>query len=163
MIPCITAVLTRLKTEWAAPLQPDAILAVCGEAGYTSWRERELTPVTTIQLFLLQILHGNTACSHVPHLSGRRFSASAYCQARATRPLHCFALLLERFGSAVHSSALDDGRWHGHRTFFIDGSGCSMPESPRPPEGVRPIDRAAAGVWLPLGAPAGALPCRHRG
>jgi len=27
---------------------------------------RVLTPVTTVQLFLLQILHGNTACSHLP-------------------------------------------------------------------------------------------------
>ena len=70
MIPCIAAVLTRFKTDWAAQLQPDAILAVCQEAGYTSWRDRVLTPVTTIQLFLLQMLHGNTACSHLPHLSG---------------------------------------------------------------------------------------------
>ena len=130
MIPCIAAVLTRFKTDWAAQLQPDAILAVCQEAGYTSWRDRVLTPVTTIQLFLLQILHGNTACSHLPHLSGLRFSASAYCQARAKLPLHFFALLLERFGSAVQSSALDEGRWHGHRTFFVDGSGCSMPDTP---------------------------------
>jgi hypothetical protein len=52
MIPCITAVLTRLKTEWAAQLQPDAILAVCREAGDTAWRDRVLTPVTTLQLFL---------------------------------------------------------------------------------------------------------------
>jgi hypothetical protein len=130
MIPCITAVLTRFKTDWAAQLQPDAILAVCQEAGYTSWRDRVLTPVTTIQLFLLQLLHGNTACSHLPHQSGLRFSASAYCQARAKLPLHFFALLLERFGSAVQASALDDGRWHGHRTFFVDGSGCSMPDTP---------------------------------
>ena len=130
MIPCITAVLTRLKTDWAAQLQPDAILAVCREAGYTSWRDRVLTPVTTLQLFLRQILHGHTACSHVPHLSGLRFSASAYCQARAKLPRHFFALLLERFGGAVQSSALDDGRWQGHRTFFVDGSGCSMPDTP---------------------------------
>jgi IS4 transposase len=66
----------------------------------------------------------------LPHLSGLRFSASAYCQARAKLPLHFFALLLERFGSAVQSSALDEGRWHGHRTFFVDGSGCSMPDTP---------------------------------
>jgi hypothetical protein len=123
-------VLTRLKTEWAAQLQSDAILAVCREAGYTSWRDRVLTPVTTLQLFLLQILHGHTACSPLPHLSGLRFSASAYCQARAKLPLHFFALLLERFGSAVQSSALDEGRWQGHRTFFVDGSGCSMPDTP---------------------------------
>jgi hypothetical protein len=93
MIPCITPVLTRLKTEWAAHLQPEAIMAVCQEAGYTSWRDRVLTPVTTIQLFLLQILHGNTACSHLPPLSGLRFSASASCQARSKLPLALFGLL----------------------------------------------------------------------
>jgi hypothetical protein len=51
MIPRITAVLTRVKTEWAAHLQSAAILAVCREAGSTSWRDRVLTPVTTRQLF----------------------------------------------------------------------------------------------------------------
>ena len=130
MVPNITAILQRLTGEWAALLQPDAILAVCGEVGYTGWRDRVLTPVTTMQLFLLQILHGNTACSHLPHLSGLRFSAAAYCQARARLPLRFFALLLERFSSAVQRSALDDGRWHGHRTFLVDGSGCSMPDTP---------------------------------
>jgi hypothetical protein len=130
MVPRITAVLTRLKTAWATQLQPDAILAACQEAGYTSWRDRVLTPVTTIQLFLLQILHGNTACSHLPHLSGIRFSASAYCQARARLPLRFFDRLLERFGRAVQHAALDEERWHGHRTFLVDGSGCSMPDTP---------------------------------
>ena len=130
MVPNITAILQRLTGEWAALLQPDAILAVCGEVDYTGWRDRVLTPVTTMQLFLLQILHGNTACSHLPHLSGLRFSAAAYCQARARLPLRFFALLLERFSSAVQRSALDDGRWQGHRTFLVDGSGCSMPDTP---------------------------------
>jgi hypothetical protein len=37
---------------------------------------------------------------------------------------------LERFGSAVQQSALDEGRWHGHRTFLVDGSGGSMPDTP---------------------------------
>jgi hypothetical protein len=52
MVPRITAVLTQFKTDWAAQLQPDAIKAACQEAGDTSWRDRVLTPVTTIQLFL---------------------------------------------------------------------------------------------------------------
>jgi IS4 transposase len=130
MVPSITTIFQRFTTEWATLLQPEAILAACGEVGYTGWRNRVLTPVTTVQLFLLQMLHGHTACSHLPHLSGLRFSAAAYCQARAKLPLHFFALLLERFGSAVQRSALDDGRWHGHRIFFVDGSGCSMPDTP---------------------------------
>jgi hypothetical protein len=130
MVASVTAVLKRLKTEWATQLQPEAILAACEEAGYSSWRDRVFTPVTTIQLFLLQMLHGNTACSHVPHLAGLRFSASAYCQARAKLPLDLFALLLTRLCAAVQPHVSEEGRWHGHRTFLVDGSGCSMPDTP---------------------------------
>jgi hypothetical protein len=130
MIPNLTTILQRFTGEWAMLLQPEAILTVCREIGYTTWRNRALTPVTTMQLFLLQVLHGNTACSHLPHLSGLRFTATAYCQARARLPLRFFALLLERFGRAVQRSALDDGRWYGHRTFLVDGSTCSMPDTP---------------------------------
>jgi hypothetical protein len=130
MVTSVTAVLKRLKTEWAAQLQPEAIIEACEEAGYTSWRDRELTPVTTIQLFLLQVLHGNTACSHLPHLSGLRFSASAYCQARTKLPLDLFALLLTRLCTSVQPHVSEEGCWHGHRTFLVDGSGCSMPDTP---------------------------------
>src|SRR2546430_17456969 len=83
-----------------------------------------------MQLLLLQMLQGNTACNHLPHLSGLRFSAAASGQARARLPRRFFALLLERFSSAVQRSALDDGRWQGHRTFLVDGSGGSMPDTP---------------------------------
>jgi hypothetical protein len=130
MVASVIAVLSRFKTEWATQLQPEAIIGACEEAGYTAWRDRVLTPVTTIQLFLLQILHGNTACSHLPHLSGLRFSAAAYCQARARLPLRLFDLLLERFGNALQPCLSNEGQWHGHRTFLVDGSGCSMPDTP---------------------------------
>jgi IS4 transposase len=130
MVPNITAILPRFTSEWAMLRQAEAILTVCREIGYTAWRDRLLTPVTTLQLFLLQILPGNTACSHLPHLSGLRCTAAAYCQARARLPLRFFDRLLERFSSAVQRAALDDGRWQGHRTFRVDGSGCAMPDTP---------------------------------
>jgi hypothetical protein len=59
-----------------------------------------------------------------------QFTAVAYYQARARLPLRCFDLLLERFGSAVQPCLSSEGRWHGHRTFLVDGSGCSMPDTP---------------------------------
>jgi hypothetical protein len=93
MVASVTAVLSRFKTAWAPQWQPAAIIGACEEAGYTSWRARVLTPVTTIQLFLLQMLHGNTACTHLPHRSGLRFSASAYGQARTKLPLDLFSRL----------------------------------------------------------------------
>ena len=130
MVPSVTTVLQRFKTDWAAQLHPNAIHAACQEVGYTSWRDRLLNPVTTVQLFLLQILHGNTACQHLPHLSGLRFSASAYCQARSKLPLPILAYLLERLGHSAQPALSEEGRWHGHRTFFVDGSGCSMPDTP---------------------------------
>ena len=98
MVPHITTILQCFTGQRAMLLQPEAIHAVCREIGHTAWRDRLLTPVTTMQLFLLQILHGNTACSHLPHLSGIRFTAAAYCQARARLPLRFFDFLLERCG-----------------------------------------------------------------
>jgi hypothetical protein len=130
MVPSVTTVLQRFKTEWAAQLQPAAISAACEAVGYTAWRDRLLHPVITVQLFLLQILHGNTACRHLPHLAGLYFSASAYCQARAKLPIHVLEHLLERLGQSAQSAVSEEGRWHGHRTFFVDGSGCSMPDTP---------------------------------
>jgi Transposase DDE domain len=153
MVPNMTTILQRLTGEWAALLQPEAILASCGEVGYTGWRDRVLTPVTTVHLFLLQILHGNTACSHLPHLSGLRFSAAAYCQARAKLPLRFFDHLLERFGRAVQHAALDDGRWQGHRTFLVDGSTCSMPDTPALQDGFgQPTEQRPVFV-RPFGSP----------
>jgi hypothetical protein len=130
MVSRMTTVLQRLKTDWAAQLQPKAIQAACESVGYTEWRDRLLSPVVTVQAFLLQILHGNTACRHLPHLSGLNFSASAYCQARMKLPLGVLEHLLERVGQSAYPTVLDDGRWHGHRIFFVDGSGCSMPDTP---------------------------------
>jgi hypothetical protein len=40
-------------------------------------------------LFLLQTLHRNTACIHLPRLTGRDFTASAYCRARSRLPSRC--------------------------------------------------------------------------
>src|SRR5262245_13142364 len=74
MVPSVTTVLQRFKTDWAAQLQPEAIHAACEAVGYTAWRDRLLNPVITVQLFLLQILHGNTACRHLSHLPSFYFS-----------------------------------------------------------------------------------------
>jgi hypothetical protein len=86
MLAQLTQTLQRLTTDWAAQLRPDAIQAACDAVGSTQWRDRLLNPVVTVQVCLLQMLHGNTACRHLPHLSGIRCSASAYCQARMKLP-----------------------------------------------------------------------------
>jgi hypothetical protein len=130
MIPTLTAALAQLRSELASVLEPAALRELC-RRHCPAWRERLLDPVTTIHLFVLQILHGNTACARLPRLTGRMFTASAYCQARSRLPLAVLQNLLARVADAVRPLVGgEDGRWRGLRTFFIDGSGVSMPDTP---------------------------------
>ena len=159
--PSKTAMLDQtVYRRGATLLQPDAILAVCSEIGDTSWRDRVLTPVTTAPLLLLQMLHGNTACSHLPPLTGLRFSAAAYGQARARLPLRFFDLLSARFGSAVPPCLASEGRWPGQRTCSVDAPDAPCP-IPLLTVRLRPADGAATWVRLSRGATAGAVPRRH--
>lgn len=125
----ISLLVAGFKQNWARHLEPMAIEDACREAGH-AWRNRVLSPVHTFQVFLLQVLHGNTACQHLPHLAGMSFTASAYCQARARLALEVFQSLLRRRCSAFQNRLLDEGRWRGHRTYLLDGSAFSMPDTP---------------------------------
>jgi len=124
----ITAAVQRIKAEVGHWLTPEAIRELCRSVGHR-WRERELDPVTTIHLFLLQILAGNTACAHVPRLGDVNCTGEAYGQARSRLPLAVFRGLLARICERLPVSS-DEGRWHGHRTFLVDGSSLSMPDTP---------------------------------
>jgi hypothetical protein len=125
----IHAVLRRIKGDVAQFLSPELIRAVCAAIGHT-WRDRVLDPVTTVHLFVLQILHGNTACSHVPRLGGVDCTGEAYCQARRRLPLTVLSYLTRALGQFLHASPpVDDARWRGHRTFLIDGSGVTLPDT----------------------------------
>jgi DDE family transposase len=125
----LTHVVKQFQQQWTGQLAPEAILTACRSVAYR-WRERTLNPVTTIQLFLVQILHGNTACTHLRHLTKLQVTASAYCQARMTLPLAVFQQLLRSVSHAIQHEPLDEGRWCGHRTFWVAGSSCSMPDTP---------------------------------
>jgi hypothetical protein len=125
----LTHVVKQFQQDWTGHLEPDAILTACRDAAYR-WRERTRNPVTTIQLFLVQMLYGNTACTHLRHLTKLPVTASAYCQARMKLPLAVFQQLLRAVSHALQHEPLDEGRWCGHRTFWVDGSSCSMPDTP---------------------------------
>src|SRR4051794_3484105 len=123
----IVTALGQLKRDLAGQLDRPAILDACRAVGHT-WRDCLLDPVAVVHLLLLQVLHGNTAITHLPRLVGQAFTASAYCQARARLPLAAFQEVLRRAGAALRPDT-DDGRWHGHRTLLVDGSSFSMPDT----------------------------------
>lgn len=128
MVLNIVDAVANIKRNVAQCLAPEAIVKACHAENY-QWRERELGPVRTVHAFLIQVLHGNTACAHTVRLAGLQCSAEAYCQARARLPLAVYERLLKQTSQAARrwsSSPL----WHGHRTFLVDGSSFSMPDTP---------------------------------
>lgn len=123
----IVDAVATIKQSVAQCLTAQAIHQACREARHT-WRERELGPAQTIWAFVLQVLHGNTACAHVVRLARLACSAAAYCSARARLPLAVYERLLEHTSRAAQRS-FRESLWRGHRTFCTDGSGCSMPDT----------------------------------
>lgn len=123
--------LKQIHNDLPKHLDANTIHEICHASGYT-WRERLLGPVATLHLFVLQILHGNTAITHLRHLARISFTATAYCLARARLPLDIFQRLLVRVAQALQPAMnQEDGRWRGHRTFLVDGSSFSMPDTPQ--------------------------------
>jgi hypothetical protein len=129
MVTSILRALARIKADVALHLQAAVIERTCRELGHT-WRDRILTPVVTVHAFLLQVLHGNTACDHVPHLMGGNFTGEAYGQARRRLPLELFQRLLAAVIGSLASCRDEAQRWCGHRVWLLDGSSCSMPDTP---------------------------------
>jgi len=129
MPPRIIPILQRLRQDVAAGLTKESIEQACRQVDHR-WRRRVLDPATTIYLFLLQVLHGNTACQHVVHFGGWSFTASAYCQARKRLPLAVYQRLLETVAATSRTAAEATSRWLGHRVWLVDGSSFSMPDEP---------------------------------
>jgi len=125
----IPQILCQFKADVATAISRETITKICRYLNY-SCRERILDPVTTVHVFLLQILHGNTACTALSRLAGLPFTATAYCLARKRLPLALFEDLLQRVCDALFPEVQDTGRWRGHRTWHLDGSSFSMPDTP---------------------------------
>jgi hypothetical protein len=128
----IAYALERIKRNPLAILDRRTVERVCRQHDY-HWRDRELDPATTVALFMQQVLHGNTPCSEVRHLApgAPGFTAQAYCQARQRLPLtiyhDLFSEVCDRLMPQTHRSR---HLWRGHRTFHVDGSSFSMPDTP---------------------------------
>lgn len=126
----ISDVVRRFKQNWTEELSPQAVAQACRDVGMR-WYESALSPVVTLQIFFVQVLHGNTACEHLPHLTGLSFTAAAYCKARMRVNLEALHLLLARCVEGLQQETFDAARWLGHRVFHVDGSSFSMPDTPQ--------------------------------
>jgi hypothetical protein len=128
MAPFMRSVLEQVKGDVAEVLSPKKIERICHELNYV-WRQSTLDPVNTVYAFLRQVLAGNTACDHVPHLTGLDVTGEAYCKARSRLPVELFQRLMKAVADSAVQTDEANARWRGHRTWHVDGSGCSMPDT----------------------------------
>ena len=120
-------------------LRPEEILAAARE--HYHWRERLWTPLQTVWTFLIQVLHPDWPCraavaevlaehaalGHPLHASA---DPSAYCQSRQRLPWSVFTRALRTAGETLEAQVDATYRWLGRRVWIVDGSSCSMPDTP---------------------------------
>jgi len=127
----IAGAVQRIKTQESQEiLDAQAVERIFLDRDY-QWRDRLLGPAKTIELFIRQIMEGNESCACVRQMAGGAFTAGAYCLARARLPLGAVWDLCRHTGRQLredHQDALP--LWRGHRTFHLDGTSFSMPDTP---------------------------------
>ena len=125
----IAYALQRIKTNPLEVLDGRAVERVCRQCRH-EWRERELGPVATVALFCQQVTRGNLSCRELLRATGTAVTEQAYCAARGRLPLDVVqGLLGEVFEAALPQTRRAEHLWNGHRTFHIDGSSFSMPDT----------------------------------
>ena len=151
MVCSLAEALERIKGDVARAISPEAVEEVCAELHY-DWRDGgPLDPPATVALFVQQVLAGNVPCGEVRHLAGKGFTGSAWCQARARLPLGVYQAMLSRVcDAALPEAGHARHRWRGHRTFHVDGSTFSMPDTPELRKAFGTPGGQAAGCGFPV-------------
>jgi hypothetical protein len=134
----VSSILAGIADDLEQYLPEETVLQAFRAAGH-EWRERQLGPVRTLHLFILQVLACNTAMAHLRHMAGEVFSLAAYCQARARLPLTALQALLRDSSAAMRAAAAKaacnegnsvTGLWHGLRAYLVDGTSTITPDTP---------------------------------
>ena len=95
------------------------------------WRDRVLTPARTMKLFILQVLHGNTAITHLSHLSDVDVACSSYCAARSRLPLAGVAAAVAQVCCDGRRCIDDGAKWLGRRVLMTDATAVTTPDTPQ--------------------------------
>jgi len=127
----IAAALQRIKGDPRGAIGSSILEGVCRELGL-EWRNTALTPPVTLALLAQQVLAGNVSNPELIRQSGQEVTAAGYCTAKGRLPLECVQEVAQRIcrGAEQTAEAQQQYLWKGHRTWHIDGSTFSMPDTP---------------------------------
>ena len=140
-------------------LRPAEILATA--SAHYAWRARLWTPLQTVRTFLIQVLHPGWPCraavaavlaEHVAmgHPLNASPDPSAYCQGRQRLPGSVFKRALRTAGETLEAQADATCRWLNRRVWVVDGSSCSMPDTPPLQEAFGQPDGQREGCGFPV-------------
>ena len=131
----------------------------CRRCGHT-WRDRHWSPLATVATFLLQVLHVGSSCREAVALQlgqwaveGRTLPSAdprAYCGARQRLPLGVLREGLRQIGWRLRDEVASTITWHGRRVWLVDGTSCSMPDTPELQAAFGQPSGQAAGCGFPV-------------
>jgi Transposase DDE domain len=127
----IASTLARIKSDPIGSLGGAERINACFSNVGHIWRDRLLDPANTMAMFVLQVVNGNTAISHLRLLSGICCAVASYCAARARLPVDGVAALVEQWSCDGSKYSDERSRWRGRRVLTLDGTGCTAPDTPR--------------------------------
>lgn len=121
-------------------LSNESVESACAAVGHR-WRRCFWTPARTLWTFLLQVLHPDCSCRASVAMalaeqaaagSGPGMSAdpSAYSQARGRLPTDVLRQCMHTAARTVRQAVGDAYLWFGRRVWLVDGTRCSMPDTP---------------------------------
>ena len=112
-----------------------ALTTIC-----TFWMDRIYSPLTTLWVFLGQVLSADHSCrAAVARLIAHRISrrqrpcsaeTGAYCQARQRLPEKFFSEVACQTGRSLDAKVDAQWLWKRRRVYVYDGSSVSMPDTP---------------------------------
>jgi hypothetical protein len=125
------------------------------------WRDRIWPPMQMLWAFLVQVLHPGWSCEAAvaevlaEHAAARKPlkaspDPSAYCQARKHVPEALYRHALRTVGQTLQTKVGDAYRWCGRRVWVVDGSSCSMPDTPELQAAFGQPDRQKKGCGFPV-------------
>lgn len=125
------------------------------------WRNRIWPPMQMLWAFLVQVLHPGWSCEaavaevlaeHAAAGTPLEASAdpSAYSQARRRVPEAMYRRALGAVGRTLQAKVGDAYRWCGRRVWVVDGSSCSMPDTPELQAVFGQPDRQKKGCGFPV-------------
>jgi hypothetical protein len=124
---------------FADVLTADGLREALGEVK-AAWNDRIYTPLTTLWVFLVQVLNADHSCrAAVARLVADRAArglppcsseTGAYCQARQRLPEGFFAAVARLVGRNLDARVDRRWLWKGRRVCLFDGSTVSVPDTP---------------------------------